>query len=96
MTEPGTSSIVALDWNTQGKLLWEVRFDEPRAAQSARRRPRGRSASRGRRSPTRGTSTSAVTDRAQQTTTYVACFDAETGNRRWIRYLGTASPESST
>ena len=24
---------------------------------------------------------------------YVACFDAETGNRRWIRYLGTATPE---
>ena len=25
VAEPGTSSIVALDWNTQGKLLWEVR-----------------------------------------------------------------------
>ena len=35
----------------------------------------------------------AVTDRGQQTMMYVACFDAETGNRRWVRYLGTATRE---
>ena len=35
----------------------------------------------------------AVTDRREQTATYVACFDADTGQSRWVRYLGTASPE---
>ena len=35
----------------------------------------------------------AMTDRREQTATYVACLDAETGNRRWIRYLGAASSE---
>ena len=34
-----------------------------------------------------------MTDRREQTATYVACFDAETGASRWIRYLGTASPD---
>ena len=36
----------------------------------------------------------AVTDRLQQTATYIACFDAETGARRWVRYLGAASSEA--
>ena len=35
----------------------------------------------------------AVTDHAQQTMIYVACLDAETGSKRWIRYLGTAPAE---
>jgi len=34
-----------------------------------------------------------VTDRREQTATYIACFDADTGASRWIRYLGTASPD---
>ena len=31
---------------------------------------------------------SAVTDRREQTTTYIACFDADSGDVRWIRYVG--------
>ena len=33
----------------------------------------------------------AVTDRREQTATYIACFDAETGARRYVRYLGAAA-----
>ena len=33
----------------------------------------------------------AMTDRREQTATYVACLDAETGATRWVRYLGAAS-----
>ena len=34
-----------------------------------------------------------MTDRREQTATYVACFDANTGASRWVRYLGAASSE---
>ena len=37
----------------------------------------------------------AVTDRREQTATYVACLDADTGASRWIRYLGAASPDGN-
>jgi outer membrane protein assembly factor BamB/tetratricopeptide (TPR) repeat protein len=92
IAEAGTSSIVALDWETQGKLLWEVKSSNLELPHR----------------PGVGTRTinfegtpvadernvyAAVTDRGQQTMIYVACFDAATGNRRWIRYLGTATPE---
>ncbi|HZW33292.1 MAG TPA: PQQ-binding-like beta-propeller repeat protein, partial [Isosphaeraceae bacterium] len=90
--ETGSSSIVALDWNTQGKLLWELKsanFELPD-------RPAGAS----RTVNFEGTPVAdsrnvyvAVTDRREQTATYVAGLDAETGTRRWIRYLGTATPE---
>ena len=90
--EIGSSSIVALDWNTQGKLLWEQKsanFELPD-------RPAGAT----RTVNFEGTPVAdlrnvyvAVTDRREQTATYVACLDAETGTRRWIRYLGTATPE---
>ncbi len=91
MSETGTSSIVALDWNTQGKLLWEVKsnnLDLPHH--------------QGNRQTVNfeGTPVAdarnvcvAVTDRSQETLTYVACFDADTGSKRWVRYLGTARPE---
>lgn len=36
----------------------------------------------------------AVTDRREQTATYVACYDAADGAPRWIRYLGAASSEN--
>jgi outer membrane protein assembly factor BamB/tetratricopeptide (TPR) repeat protein len=92
VSETGSSSIVALDWNSQGKVLWEqksVSLELPN-------RPGG-----GARTVNfEGTPVAdersvyvAVTDRREQTATYVACFDAETGARRWIRYLGTATPE---
>ena len=95
MTEPGTSSIVALDWNTQGKLLWEVRSAN---LELPNRRGRPRSTINFEGTPVADARNVyvAVTDRGQQTTIYVACFDAETGNRRWIRYLGTATPEFPT
>ena len=34
-----------------------------------------------------------MTDRREQTATYIACFDADTGSSRWVRYLGSASPD---
>ncbi len=33
----------------------------------------------------------AVTDRREHTATYIACFDAKTGDIRWIRYVGSGS-----
>ena len=91
MGEAGTSSIVALDWNTQGKMLWEVKSSNLELP--------------GRRATSRtvnfeGTPVAdarnvyvAVTDRREETGIYVACFEAETGTNRWIKYLGTARPE---
>ncbi len=36
----------------------------------------------------------AMTDRREQTSTYVAALDAETGATRWVRYLGAASTDA--
>ncbi len=89
------SSIVALDWNTQGKLLWEQKST---SLVLPNRRP---DRNFGNRTVSfEGTPVAdgrsvyvAVTDRREQTATYIACFDADTGASRWIRYLGTASPD---
>ena len=92
----GSSDIIALDWSAQGKLLWRQRASELVLP--------NRPADRVNRSVNfEGTPVAdsrnvfvAVTDRREQTATYVACFDADTGVRRWVRYLGAASPMSTT
>ena len=88
----GSSSIIALDWSAQGKLLWQRKASDLVLP--------NRPADRNRSINFEGTPVAdnqnvyvAVTDRREQTATYVACFDAETGNRRWVRYLGAASSE---
>jgi outer membrane protein assembly factor BamB/tetratricopeptide (TPR) repeat protein len=93
IAEPGTSSIVALDWDTQGKLLWEIRS-------TTLELPHRQAGGRMQTVNFEGTPVAdarnvyvAVTDHSQQTMVYVACFDAETGTKRWIRYLGTAPSE---
>jgi outer membrane protein assembly factor BamB/tetratricopeptide (TPR) repeat protein len=93
MASRGTTSIIALDWNTQGKLVWEQKS----TSLSLPNRPPERN--NGNRTVSfEGTPVAdarnvyvAVTDRREQTETYVACFDAETGASRWVRYLGTSS-----
>ncbi|HEX3451030.1 MAG TPA: PQQ-binding-like beta-propeller repeat protein, partial [Isosphaeraceae bacterium] len=91
----GTSSIIALDWNTQGKKLWEQKS----TSLSLPDRPPDRNGSNSTVSfegtPVANTRNVyvAVTDRREQTATYIACFDADTGASRWIRYLGAASPD---
>ena len=92
IADPGTSSIVALDWDTQGKLLWEVRSTTLELPH--------RQGGRMQTVNFEGTPVAdarnvyvAVTDHSQQTMVYVACFEADTGNKRWIRYLGTATPD---
>jgi cellulose synthase operon protein C len=91
----GTSSIIALDWNTQGKKLWEQKS----TSLALPDRPADRNGNNGTVSfegtPVANTRNVyvAVTDRREQTATYVACFDADTGASRWIRYLGAASPD---
>jgi outer membrane protein assembly factor BamB len=92
----GVSSIVALDWNTQGKLIWEQKS----TALVLPNRPIDRNNNRSvsfEGSPVADARSVyvAVTDRREQTATYVACFDAETGANRWVRYLGTASPDNN-
>jgi outer membrane protein assembly factor BamB len=88
----GFSSIVALDWNKEGAKIWE---QEASKLVLPNRRP-DRNNNRG--VSFEGTPVGdarnvyvAVTERREQTATYVACLDAETGATRWIRYLGTAS-----
>jgi outer membrane protein assembly factor BamB len=90
----GASSIVALDWNTQGKLLWEQKSTSlvlPNRAPD--RNTRSVNFEGAPVADARGVYV-AVTDRRERTATYVACFDAETGVPRWIRYLGSASPDT--
>jgi outer membrane protein assembly factor BamB/tetratricopeptide (TPR) repeat protein len=92
-TGRGVTSIVALDWNTQGKLLWEqksIALVLPNRAPDHNNR--SVSFEGAPVADARGVYV-AVTDRRERTATYVACFDAETGASRWIRYLGSASPE---
>lgn len=89
----GSSDIIALDWSAQGKLLWRQRASELVLPN----RPADRiSRSVNFEGTPVGDSRSvfvAVTDRREQTATYVACFDADTGARRWVRYLGAASSD---
>jgi len=95
MSGRGTTSIVALDWNTQGKLLWEQKS----TSLNLPNRPADRN--NGNRTVSfEGTPVAdarnvyvAVTDRREQTATFIACFDADTGVSRWVRYLGTASSD---
>jgi outer membrane protein assembly factor BamB len=90
----GTSSILALDWSTQGKLLWELKSSALVLPNRAPDRLGNRTVS------FEGTPVAdarsvyvAVTDRREQTATYIACFDADSGRSRWVRYLGSASTE---
>ncbi len=90
----GVSSIVALDWDTQGKLLWEQQATKLALPDRPPDRNNFRTLS------FEGTPVAdsenvyvAVTDRREQTALYVACFDADTGASRWVRYLGTAPPQ---
>jgi len=94
ITARGANSILALDWSTQGKLLWEQKS----TSIVLPNRPRDRN---GNRSVTfEGTPVAdarnvyvAMTDRREQVATYVGCYEAETGAPRWIRYLGSASAD---
>lgn len=89
----GQSKIVAIDRSTEGKFLWSKLSNEvilpKRAAES------------GMRTGFEGTPVAdarhlyvAMTDRREQTSTYVVCLDAENGSTRWVRYLGAASTDN--
>jgi cellulose synthase operon protein C len=88
------NSIVALDWSTQGKFLWEQRSDKLSLPNKPADRLGNRTVS------FEGTPVAdernvyvAVTDRRDKTEVYVACFDADSGAVRWVRYVGAGSPE---
>ncbi len=85
---------MALDWNSQGKLLWEKRaidLDMPdRPGVSTRTLSfEGTPVADGRNVY------AAATDRGQETMIYVACLDAETGETKWMRRIGSAQPEAN-
>jgi cellulose synthase operon protein C len=89
------SSIAALDWNDQGKLIWEQKS----TAIALPDRPADRGINR--MVSFEGTPVAdgrnvyvAVTDRRDQPATYIACYDAGSGASRWIRYVGSASLEA--
>jgi outer membrane protein assembly factor BamB len=91
----GASSIVALDWSTQGKLLWEQKSTSIVLPNRPHDRHNNRSVSfEGSPVADARNVYVAVTDRSQQIAAYVACYDAETGTLRWVRYLGSASADA--
>ena len=95
----GSSSIIALDWNTQGKLLWELQVNQRSISPTGRRTESasiGRSSSRGRRSPNGRNVYVAVTDRRETTATYIACLDADTGAAAGFATWGPRRPTAST
>jgi cellulose synthase operon protein C len=86
------SAIVALDRSAEGKSLWRRTAGEIVLP----KRPNGTNRNTG----FEGTPVAdarnvyvAMTERTEQTSTYVVSLDAETGATRWIRYLGAASSE---
>ena len=87
----GTSSIIALDWSTQGKKLWEQKSTSLALPDRPADRNGGNSTVSFEGTPVANTRNVyvAVTDRREQTATYVACFDADTGASRWISVPGS-------
>jgi outer membrane protein assembly factor BamB/tetratricopeptide (TPR) repeat protein len=96
MNRSGTfaaSYIVALDWSSPRKALWQQKASD--LVLPNRPADRGNRSVNFEGSPVANSHSVyvAVTDRREQTATYIACFDADTGARRWVRYLGAASSE---
>ena len=88
------SYLVAVDRATEGKKLWK----KPASEVVPSAKP-GDNANRN--LGFEGTPVAdprsvyvAMTDRREQTSTYVAALDAETGATRWVRYLGAASSDA--
>lgn len=88
------SYLLALDRATDGKLLWKKQ-----AVDVIPTHKPGEAA--GRNLGFEGSPVAddrnvyvAMTDRKEQTSTYVACLDADTGAMRWVRYLGAASTDA--
>jgi outer membrane protein assembly factor BamB/Flp pilus assembly protein TadD len=87
------SSIVALDWNAQGKFLWEAKSTALTLRQKKGDRPNTNRTVNFEGTPvaTANSVFVAVTERLELTGNYIACFDAETGDERWVHYLGSGS-----
>jgi outer membrane protein assembly factor BamB len=90
---PSASYIIALDWSAQGKLLWVQRASDLVLPDHAADRINHSVNFEGTPVADGHNVFVAVTDRLQQTATYIACFDADTGARQWVRYLGAASTD---
>jgi len=90
---PVQSKLLAVDRSTEGKVLWIKTSSEVPLPK--------RPADGINRVNFEGTPIAddrnvfvAMTDRREQTSTYVVCLDAENGNARWVRYLGAASTDA--
>jgi outer membrane protein assembly factor BamB len=78
----------------EGKLLWKKKAGEvglPTRLQRAA--DRGFTAFEGTPVADERRIYVALTELGPETDLYAACLDAETGQTRWVRYLGTANPE---
>jgi len=87
------SRIIALDRRTEGKVLWSVNAGQVTLP--------GRAADRVDRLAFEGTPVAngesvfvALTERREQTSTYVLCLNADNGDPRWVRYVGAASDDA--
>ena len=92
-TESGSSSIVALDWNAQGRMIWLQKSRDLLLPNHPNDRVNRFVSFEGTPVADARNVYVAVTDRREQTATYVVCFDAESGAQRWLRYLGAASSD---
>jgi outer membrane protein assembly factor BamB/tetratricopeptide (TPR) repeat protein len=94
MGATSSSYLVAVDRGTEGKLLWK----KPSVDVLAALKPaEGASRSIGFEGTPVADSRNvyvALTERREQTATYIACLDAETGATRWVRYLGAAASDN--
>ncbi len=88
------SSIVALDWNDQGKLIWEQKSTSITLPNRQPDRTNNRISFEGTPVADARSVYVAVTDRRDQPAAYIACYDAATGASRWIRYVGSAALEA--
>src|SRR5208337_2007176 len=88
-----SSYIIALDWSAQGKLLWLQRSRDLILPNHPAHRINRSANFEGTPVGDSRNVFVAVTDRREMTATYVACFDADNGANRWVRYLGAASSD---
>jgi len=90
------TSIIALDRSKSGdKRLWTKRASELTLPDRPAQDRVGRSVNfEGTPVADEQSVYAAITDRREQTATYVAGFDAADGSLRWIRYLGAAASEN--
>jgi outer membrane protein assembly factor BamB/tetratricopeptide (TPR) repeat protein len=88
------SYLVAVDRATDGKLLWKRPSGDVIPSRRPADGPNRNIGFEGSPVADARNVYVALTDRREQTSTFVAALDGETGATRWVRYLGAASSDA--